>query len=393
MCCCYTLCCCLLYFLSACSDISIAFRLRFHLSCLYLASVYYARISYSLSVFSQVGLHELCYLLLGEQLYFSSAGTARVPTFLPWLRTRTTKSMAALENMDEDDEDVFTVSVIERYVRRPAGEPWESMSLHAFCEWFSNEFVRKAGVDENQPGEEDGEEDHEQAASEDEGIRASKRGKKARVNTGVENPAWRERTNRTTPPFLPGEGEKVQPRFTLQAPLARQVIRQRATPRCVTAVTSSAVSVNSVYALMLMHCAFRDEYADLLGAPECELSRDTVTLEYLERRAILLYEKIAPNVSKMHDDYRERIEALMLSLTESFIPHAQLLGGGGGVGEDVMSVEQRVKYLLETFFRMDDDDHRVRKAISAQMMRSTMMVMERREVLALIAVWPLIVRR
>lgn len=233
--------------------------------------------------YREVSKQETMLLLLGFPLYISSLSTTFVHCFPPAQRQMFSRPYSVLAQQDPDSTDVWQQGIIEAYSHRPAGEPWDSMTLLEFATWFE---VTSAAADAKKTGgnsaagqeefpEEYEELDLEPGPTEPETETAPapttaferlfpERSDAAGATAFQQNPLWGSAV--AEPPFSrkPGQTTRKLPRFALSGSTGK-LARMRKTPRCVTSPMSNNHDVVTTYSLLAMNVPFREELPDLLG--------------------------------------------------------------------------------------------------------------------------------
>lgn len=82
----------------------------------------------------EVSAQEAVYRVLGLPLHNANFETMFAPTDLPDNRIAFLKPRQVLENMEDDNEDVYAQTLADRYAHRP--EELEIMMLAEFAKWY-----------------------------------------------------------------------------------------------------------------------------------------------------------------------------------------------------------------------------------------------------------------
>ena len=98
----------------------------------------------------QLSQQEAAFLVAGLHLKGSSHATVFVSAIPKRQRTRLVRPSNQLRELDDRDTNVFMHGLIDRYAARPAGEPFDSMTLAHFAVWY-NTFSGSWDDDQNEP--------------------------------------------------------------------------------------------------------------------------------------------------------------------------------------------------------------------------------------------------
>ncbi|WAR30905.1 PIF1-like protein [Mya arenaria] len=92
------------------------------------------KVAFAFSNARTVSAQEAAYRVLGLPLYVSNFTTVWIPSGLPENRIRILKSKQQLNALDDDDENVFSTNIIDRYAARPSD--LKQMCLAEFAMWY-----------------------------------------------------------------------------------------------------------------------------------------------------------------------------------------------------------------------------------------------------------------
>ena len=85
----------------------------------------------------QLSQQEAAFLLAGLHLKGSSRATVFIPAIPKRRRTRLVRPSHQLRELDDGDTNVFMHGLIDRYAARPAGQPYDNMTLAHFAVWYN----------------------------------------------------------------------------------------------------------------------------------------------------------------------------------------------------------------------------------------------------------------
>ena len=85
----------------------------------------------------QLSQQEAAFLLAGLHLKGSSRATVFIPAIPKWRRTRLVRPSHQLRELDDGDTNIFMHGLIDRYAARPAGQPFDNMTLAHFAVWYN----------------------------------------------------------------------------------------------------------------------------------------------------------------------------------------------------------------------------------------------------------------
>ena len=94
----------------------------------------------------EITAQEAIYRALPIPLRRTSRTIVYVPTDFPEDRVKLMKPLYVIENLDDDSEEVFCTSIIDRYIARPAG--LEDMCLAHFATWYT---LKNTDKDDSHP--------------------------------------------------------------------------------------------------------------------------------------------------------------------------------------------------------------------------------------------------